>query len=687
MAKKSDDKRLLDNWIPPANSGEAVGCLATTYTFQSDFFEEECLTRFLSIESKPDEDGPVYLIEREEKLNNISCAAVWVDQAWAKQKRNLRWDLVPIRLENGILHSKLCVLHWTNFVRVIVSSANLTVHAYRKNQEIFSVIDLNAENSNDKATGTSFIQHLLNIIQADKFTIETIRTKHQAFLTGVLSFINSLTDEEKQIRKKGYLSFPIIIEPTGISFQKQVSKIWNENVSNTPPDACYLTSPFFDHSAEKNLPAIRLWEMLKKKGSTSVDIYTTGEFDRDGNPYRIHAPESINNATPPARAEAYTSWHILPTEDDHQNNRPLHFKSYWFENRDGWKLLIFGSSNFTIKGWGLLPSCNYEANIAYLTNEFYYKDQFNEAIGTFIDSKVIDVEYIKWQPLPNEDEFSVITESPLPAFFQSATLVKDKELYIELQFSSAKPSNTFEIRDEEGAKLFLTYQKWLDDGAPVLYRIPVEISHIPAYFLIYIEGIEQPACLVINISNQQCLPPPDELRNLPLDILAQIITSAAPLHQVLKRYLSRIINKRSEERELINPHDRIDTSTFLLQKTRKYSFAINMIKLRLEQPCATFATLEWKLYGPVGLYALVEAIEKESGGNISEAIFFLTELWTQLGKVKPVTGEGILAPRIVKEKLSSFRDDLANRIKKLWELSDMESIQTYSRKVLENSFT
>ncbi len=142
MAKKNDDKRLLDNWVPPGNSGVAIGCLATTYTFQSDFFEEECLTRFLSIESKPDEDGPVYLIEREEKLNNISCAAVWVDQAWAKQKRNLRWDLVPVRLSKGILHSKISVLQWANCVRVIVGSANLTETAYRRNQEIFAVIDV-----------------------------------------------------------------------------------------------------------------------------------------------------------------------------------------------------------------------------------------------------------------------------------------------------------------------------------------------------------------------------------------------------------------------------------------------------------------------------------------------------------------------------------------------------------------
>src|SRR4030095_15783296 len=149
MPKKNDDKRLLDNWIPPTDAGLPIGCFATTYTFQSDFFEEECLTRFLNIESKADEDGPVYLIEREEKLNNISCAAVWVDQAWARQKRNLRWDLVPVRLAQGILHSKVCVLQWVNYVRIIVGSSNLTKPAYRANQEIYAVIDLSEKKTND----------------------------------------------------------------------------------------------------------------------------------------------------------------------------------------------------------------------------------------------------------------------------------------------------------------------------------------------------------------------------------------------------------------------------------------------------------------------------------------------------------------------------------------------------------
>ena len=41
MAKRIS--KLLDAWIPPEKSGEPIGCLATSFTFDNEFFEDECL--------------------------------------------------------------------------------------------------------------------------------------------------------------------------------------------------------------------------------------------------------------------------------------------------------------------------------------------------------------------------------------------------------------------------------------------------------------------------------------------------------------------------------------------------------------------------------------------------------------------------------------------------------------------
>ena len=71
MAKSKDIRqgygKLLDAWVAPEGAGDPIGCIATSFTFSPVFFEEECLGRFLSLETNPNEDGPVYLVEREEK--------------------------------------------------------------------------------------------------------------------------------------------------------------------------------------------------------------------------------------------------------------------------------------------------------------------------------------------------------------------------------------------------------------------------------------------------------------------------------------------------------------------------------------------------------------------------------------------------------------------------------------------
>ena len=83
MAKKRNKKKtgakLLDAWKPPEGAGTHVGCIATTFTFSPVFFEEECIGRFLQMQSHATEDGPMYVIEREEKLADVKCVSVLVD--------------------------------------------------------------------------------------------------------------------------------------------------------------------------------------------------------------------------------------------------------------------------------------------------------------------------------------------------------------------------------------------------------------------------------------------------------------------------------------------------------------------------------------------------------------------------------------------------------------------------------
>src|SRR5258708_6757080 len=104
--------KILEAWEPLNGFGEPVGCLTTSFTFSTAFFEEECLGRFVGLESTPG-DGAAYLIEREEKLARLMCAAALVDQRHARGMRSLRWDLLSARVPRAILHAKVSLLLWT----------------------------------------------------------------------------------------------------------------------------------------------------------------------------------------------------------------------------------------------------------------------------------------------------------------------------------------------------------------------------------------------------------------------------------------------------------------------------------------------------------------------------------------------------------------------------------------------
>src|SRR5688572_12077168 len=139
--KKSSSGAMLDLWRPPSGAGDPLGCLATTFTFAPGLFDEQCLARFLEIESEPNREDLAFLLERESRLGGV-YAGVLVDHAQAGVEHSLRWDVLRTRLPAAKQHAKLTLLAWTAHVRVIVASANLTEPGYRFNQEVAVGVDL-----------------------------------------------------------------------------------------------------------------------------------------------------------------------------------------------------------------------------------------------------------------------------------------------------------------------------------------------------------------------------------------------------------------------------------------------------------------------------------------------------------------------------------------------------------------
>src|SRR6266511_781790 len=137
--------RLLDHWSAPDGAGAPIACLATTFTFDADFFAQDCLARFLSLSTVAGEGDPISsvaaVLEEEDRLSEAQVT-VLVDRSSPAEKRNLRWDLLPVRAPGGLLHAKVAVLLWEHAARVIVGSANLTAAGYRQQVEIALAVDL-----------------------------------------------------------------------------------------------------------------------------------------------------------------------------------------------------------------------------------------------------------------------------------------------------------------------------------------------------------------------------------------------------------------------------------------------------------------------------------------------------------------------------------------------------------------
>jgi len=88
--KKKSNGAMLELWRPPKDAGDPVGCLASTYTFSPGLFDEQCLARFLEIDSEPDREDLAFLLERESRLGSV-YAGVLVDFSQAGVEHSLRW--------------------------------------------------------------------------------------------------------------------------------------------------------------------------------------------------------------------------------------------------------------------------------------------------------------------------------------------------------------------------------------------------------------------------------------------------------------------------------------------------------------------------------------------------------------------------------------------------------------------
>jgi hypothetical protein len=663
MTKRKDQMpgygKILDAWIPPDDAGEPVGCLATSFTFSPVFFEEECLGRFLQLGTNATEDGPAYLIEREEKLSQLECAAALVDQNHARGVRSLRWDLLSARVPRGILHSKVSLLLWSRCARLLVASSNLTEDGYRRNHEVFGALDY----FNGSEASLAALDEIISFLaDAVRYTDPATRSQSaavrrwNAFLTNVSKATRSwgIGNSPSTIAK--LRAFAVVTGPGRPDALRVLKSLWPESV---PPDSAFVVSPFFDPPAATNAPARALWAMLKQRGSATVEFDVTAEDVPGKKAILLHAPQSLLAAQPASRGQTDTVMKRLVLEDA----RPLHAKSLWLQS-DRVVLSMIGSSNFTSAGLGIGRTQNLEANLAYAVSQ-----QSKVAAKSLNDAwlpaeDIPDELEIRWMPCPDDGEDSATAGTVLlPPFFGEASFGRDEKLeaFVELTFNDAPPK-AWAIFIEDEAEPFFVEASWVSANRAASIRLQWDRERPPSGLSVSWKGSGGSAWWPVNVLTAASLPPPAELKDLPLEVLIEILTSAKPLHQALERWLRR--QKESGSRDggiSLDPHKRVDTSSFLLQRTRRVSDALTGLRKKLEQPLVSEQAMEWRLRGPVGVLALAQAVSKEARSE-QERCFLLTELCLELARVRPKVSLGGLSAAHIRKGIRELSREIRSTI-------------------------
>lgn len=663
--------RLLDLWKGEETFGHPLGCVTTTFTFDAELFEEQCLARFLSIESNPNETAKAYLIEREEKLSQC-FACVLVDRAHVAPDRSLRWNLLPVTLpRGGVLHAKLTLLVWENCIRVLIGSANLTEPGYRRNQEVMAALDFGPEGNPPPDLLTqcvSFLNRVRSFASGSNRTEGGPQASLVAFLRSIERRAGLLPPAERGDAECALVS----LVPGGAPVVEQLRDLWK----GPAPDRAWVLSPFYDKDRQASDTAASFAALLTKQGGRRLIFAAPGRNLPDGT-VQIDVPEVLKKSSHPSLEHRFSVVHQRVEIEGKEEDRALHAKSVWLE-RDGRALYMLGSSNFTAAGLGLHPGHNIELNVVYVIRDC--TSQFGKlCVQSWPpDEDLDDLDGVQFlaDGLPDSAENS---DKPLlPGAFGLALYCLDAQGgRLELEVGGNAPPS-FEVHSKDGNSL-IGAANWLRDGKQKMVVIPWKAKRPPSSLEVRWRDEERGECTaqwVVNVADMSALPPPDELGSLSLSELMEILTSARPMHEVVMRILDRREKKSAPVAEVeIDPHKKVDTSQFLLRRMRRVAQALEGMRERLQQPVGSTEALRWRLRGPIGPIALAKRLAEEDPDG---AAFMIAEVATTLRGVswQPLGSLGVI----------DIKMDLDQTLRALHELATKAPAPTNLAKYVRTSF-
>lgn len=626
------EQRLLDMWLPPEGAGEPVACLATSFTFETDFFRDDCLSRFLGLRgSLGEETGGLLaqISELEEGLAEVQVSVV-IDRSARVEGRNLRWDVLSVINPAGLLHAKTALLMWRNLTRVIIGSANLTAAGYRYQREIAVAFDIAGEASLPRQFWDDYTQALRTILELAPQDVTSPGPRGRA--QSIVSELDRRLEQATFPRESRTASVHLVATRPGKSVTQQLQPL----LRGPKPRHLRAMSPFWDAEDQGAADAIRsLTSLLAARGDATAEFLVPVEAGSDGT--IANAPSDLLQRTSRNGVDVSLRGVTDSQESEKRERRRLHAKALSLDS-DEYRLTLFGSSNMTSSGLGLHPSRgHYEMNVCYVTPASGALARELEAL--FPPTVSID-EDIAFEMIPDtEDE---ATRPPLPAGFVSALLERvDETWFVVMGLDPATLPVSWTVLVAGNVQPLLTSPTFSGAGR---VEVALETETLPQSLLVRwtdAKGESWTADWVLNVANPADLPLDERLRAIPIDLIIEVLAQgsrnpAAALERLLERLSADGAEGHYEDLGALDPLKAFDDSRALLRRIRTYSRALDQLADRLGRPAPTLSALGWRLSGLVSPTRLAEGwVEQAARGDVPPemAHFLLAELLLVINRI------------------------------------------------------
>ena len=654
---------LLDMWQRPDGAGDPVGVVATTFALDPDFFERNCLARFLGVDSVDEGSGSIEeliaQLEFEEKLR-APLVSLLVDRSAQSERGSLRWDLLPCSVPNGLLHSKISVLLWEKATRVIVSSANLTPSGYRFNLELALAVDL----------GPSCL------LPPDVLLAVARELESYAQLvpglgsdTPVATRLNTLLElfrERASAQEQARGRLVAAAAPTNNRIQPLdlLDQVWK---GAKPLEAVQL-SPYWDTGDPAAVEAVSA--LLTGRPSS----------DRRHNVAVVVGPTG-SISFPMREYGTKLKGKVAQLKQDDGNARALHAKCLMVSSPDTVAVLM-GSSNHTKAGLGLGgPRRHREFNLWLSAPR---SSPEGKALAGLIQlGPKIKADEIT-EALDDEDEpGDAATLSPF--FGLSRLTQRDDDWTLVLELGLAKEPASWHVTLPSGLPL-LDHASWADSGSPLSVVIPVDVQELPTYLEAEWDGAN--AAWSVLVDDRQALPTAAALKDLRARQVLDALAAGKPIERALYEALLQAhqVSRSGPSGVETDPLKRFDSKSSLLRRGRALSKALSALEERLGIPVAMVEGLEARLKGPLGPTFLAARVrdDVESGQMPqAEGVFTLAEVALSIGRVQwndvVELIDGVEAIALVQAAI----DDLSDSIAALGSTDD--SLTSYAKRAIQEA--